>query len=245
MQTHNKTNRLLPAAQAENAQVQDRGGRYGEKMVIPVGDALIAFLEEGSLYSATNPTMGTGIAMGIQTTFSDTANVLCMLRNNDGAGAKKVWPLYLRLICTAAGLTTTSSRMAIVIDDTNRYSSGGTPVLTPNNRNMAIANTSIAIAHFGIITAAAVGGNVRRISNLQLKTQAAPCWMVGDEVIICFGSLAAAMGLLNGAAANAIQKMVALVCIGPLLHSLLFHMWNPANATTAPSWETELCWIER
>jgi hypothetical protein len=201
-----------------------------------------AACEQGTYYKACNPTLGTGIAMGIQTAFSDTANVLAILRNT--SAAKKIIPHYIRLINTVAGATTTSSRAAVVLDTANRYSSGGADLTASIvNANSANGAASIADLRFGALTAAAVAAK-RQVANMQLKTQVAPCWTVGDEVRIIFGADADAQ-LLSGAGPMCIVKNVGPVVLGGQNHSLLLHMWNPANATTPPSWECEFAWWER
>lgn len=200
--------------------------------------------EQGSYFRATNTTIGTGIAMGIQTAFSATANVLLVMRNS--SATVKIIPHYLRLINTAAGSTTTSSRMAVVLDTANRYSSGGTDLSgTIVNANSSKSPTSVVdVLRYNCTAAAAVAA--RTVANLQLKTQAAPCWTVGDEVRINFSPTGDAdPGALSGAASINITKNLGPVILEGQNHSLLFHMWNPANATTAPSWELEFAWWER
>lgn len=205
----------------------------------------MAWTEQGSYFKACNPTLGTGIAMGIQTTFSATANVLSVMRS--ASSTKKVIPHYLRLICTAAGATTTSSRLAVVLDTANRYTSGGTDLTT----GIVCANSGLGpasvvdVLRFGIVTAPAAVA-ARTVANVQLKTQAAPCWTVGDEVRINFApGWDSDPQALSGAAAVAIARNVGNVVLSGQNHCLLVHMWNPANATTAPSWECEWAWWER
>jgi hypothetical protein len=201
--------------------------------------------DEGKYFVAVNPTMGTGIAMGIQTTFNATANVLGILVNNAAAGSgKRLYVDYIRLICTAAGTTTTASDLAVVVDNTNRYSSGGTQ-LTPVcvNADLTSLNTS-ALAYFGALTAAAANA-ARVVSRLRLKTQAAPCWVVGDSVFVKFSAQdGQGIGPTSGTAAQNIGLSAGPVIIGAG-ESVLFHMWNTANATTPPSFEVEIGWYER
>lgn len=199
--------------------------------------------EQGKYFKACNATMGTGIAMGIQTSFSDTANVLFVMVNS--STTKKVIPHYIRLVNTAAGATTTSSHLAVILDTANRYSSGGTDLTTTIvNSCTSVGNTSVVTPLRYNCTATAASAK-RQIGRAALKTQATPCWVVGDEVKILFNSSDGDQGLISGAAATRY-----IVNFGPCVlegqnHSLLLHMWNPANATTAPSWEFELAWWEK
>lgn len=229
----------LQAEAAEGAQQQLAGDEFG---ILHARDEIRGACEQGLYRKAMNATPGTGIAMGIQTAFSDTANVLAILRNT--STTKKIIPHYIRLIVTAAGATTTSSRLALVTDAINRYSSGGTDLNAQIvNANSGGANTTIADLKFGALTAAAASAK-RQIANLALKVQAAPCWTVGDELVLRFGEGVDSQ-TLNGAATVCITKHVGPCVLEGVNHSLLLHMWNVANATTPPSWEVEAAWWER
>lgn len=230
----------LSGAVADGTAKDLRLDRYG---AAAVRNEALAWVEEGTYFRAVNPTLGTGIAMGIQTAWSATANALLVMRSS--SATKSIIPHYIRLINTVAGATTTSSRMAIAIDSANRYSSGGTDltgqIVSPNS---GLGPTSVVdVLRFGAVTAAAAVG-ARYLSNMVLKTQTAPCWTVGDEVRIQF-SEDADPGLTSGSATLSIVKNVGPVILRGQNHCLLLHMWNPANATTAPSWEIEMAWWER
>ena len=113
------------------------------------------------------------------------------------------------------------------------------------NSNTALGpSTAVTVLRFGAVTLSAAGGGTRYVSNTQLKVQAAPCWTVGDEVKIVFGG-DADPGPTNGTATLAISKNIGPVVLGGQNSSLLMHLWNPSNATTAPSWALEMAWWER
>ena len=93
---------------------------------------------------------------------------------------------------------------------------------------------------------------------MALKSQVAPCWTVGDEVLITFGdpTHSSQAGFnssgpsLAASATQSIQTVSIQRNVGPVIlqgqnHCLLVHLWNTGNATTAPSWEVELGWWER
>lgn len=233
--------KLPPAAAADALLAPHRFDPYG---AAHVRNELLAFAEEGSYYKAVNPTLGTGIAMGVQTSFSDTANALAVMV---ASASKQILLHYVRLICTAAGASSVSSHLAVVTDTVNRYSSGGTDLKAQAvNANTGVASaTSLTALWFGAVTAAAVSAK-RQIARSVLKTQAAPSWVVGDEVLLTFANLeGGAMGPVSGAAANAIAKTFGPVVLSGANHSLLLHLWNPSNATTPPSFEVEFAWWER
>ncbi len=188
----------------------------------------------GNYFRFGSPTPGTGIAMGIQVTFSDTANVLLLLYNG---GLKRFVMDFLKLICTAAGASTTSAHVAIKIDNKDRYSSGGTditPLLQPDG---GAQPSSITKCRFGVITANAVGAP-RVVGRDALKVVAAPCWAVNDQVTMTFGTMGQQSGGIAAATAGKIPIAMGPVIIRPGW-SLLVHLWNVANATTPPSWEFE------
>ncbi len=187
----------------------------------------------GNYFRFGSPTPGTGIAMGIQTTFSDTANVLLLLYNG---GSKRFVMDFLKLICAVAGASTTSSHVAIKIDNKDRYTSGGSD-LTLAQPDGGSQPTTITKCKFGAITANAVG-DVRLVGRDTLKVVAAPCWAVNDQVTMSFGTMGQQSGGIAAATAGKIPVAMGPVIIPPGW-SLLVHMANAANATTPPSWEVE------
>jgi hypothetical protein len=252
-QIYGLVNTPVPAAGADGTQSQVRASRYGEPYVLnPLGPGNTSTLD-GYSFVYANPTMGTGIAMGIQTTFSATANVLCIIRNTAAGGGRSTYLRYIRLINTVTGATTSASDIACTIDTANRYSSGGTQLVAGNNYSGS-ANVEATTVHFGACTAAAVV-TPRVVGRAKLKVQAATCWTIGDEVLLTFGGADAGgsgagfgTGLFATAVVGAvgIHKAMGPVVLGPgNNHSFLLHMWNTANATTAPSWEVEVGLFER
>jgi hypothetical protein len=191
----------------------------------------------GPYFQARNASPGTGIAMSITTTFSSTA-ALMLLYNN---GGKTLILDFLRLICSAAGSTTTSSDLVIRTDAKDRYSSGGTSITLVNVSGSG-ETTGVSKCYFGTVVANAESSAIQQM-RMRLKIATAPCWVVGDEVLIAFGTNQPTYSAITGTTAT---KMVhwAPAIIVPSGSSVTFHMWNTANATTAPSWEFELNWLE-
>lgn len=243
-QIHGIVQGTLPSLGTDATQRQVRLDRYGAPHS---RGELFAWAEEGSYFRAlASATPGAGLAQAITTSFSATAVPLVMV---NGSSSKIIIPHYIRLVNTAAGASTTSSQAAISIDTANRYSSGGTDLSTL----VYCANTaygpasSLSSLRAGTVTASAAGAGTRYASNFPLKAQAAPCWTVGDEVLISFGDpgLSGAAGLTSGAATISIVRNVGPVILGAQNSSMLLHLWNVANATTAPSWAFEIAWWER
>jgi hypothetical protein len=238
---YNKVGKALPSSNADGASVQQRGWRYGEGVIVPAGDGIYPFAEEGSYFKAINPTPGTGIAQTIKTSF-DSQNAVFCIRNGDGAGGKRLHMDYLRLICTVVGTSTTRSEGLIAIDNITRYSSGGSAITIAGGANMDVGTASIAVVHFGALSLAAESGSVRRISRFQLRTA---IMVQYEEWIIKFGRPeGGGQETLSGSSA-----LRTWVPVGPGVlgdgDSLTVHIWNTGNASTAPSWEFEAGWIER
>jgi hypothetical protein len=236
------TNRALPSATADTVEQTLRVGRYGEQYQIPIGNSYYGLVEEGSIFSAINPTISTGIAASIQTTFSAT-NGLLSLRNNAGANGVRIQPMSLRIIPTVLPASTTRVECAIAIDSIVRYSSGGTQITALPNVNMDSARTSAAVLHFGALTLAAASANVRYISRFQLSSVIP---ILFEEYYILFGCLGGDAGTLGGTTARRVTVSAPPVCLGPNAnHTMTLHMWVPGNAATAGQYEFELNWIER
>lgn len=237
-------NDSLPGTAADGAAKTQTTDRYG---AMQTRAELLAWAEQGSYFRAlASGTPGTGIAQAITTSFSATAVPLVMV---NGSATKKIIPHYIRLVNTAAGSTTTSSLAAISIDSANRYSSGGTDISGfIYCANSALGpSTAVSVLRAGVVTASAAGGGTRYLSNVSLKAAAAPCWVVGDEVLFVFAdaAMSGSAGALTGTTPVCIVKNVGPVVLGGQDDSLILHLWNPANATTAPSWAFEIAWWER
>lgn len=239
-QSYNIARRAKPSAIAEGAQGQQRGGRYGEAMALPVGIGRWPLALEGSYFKAISPTPGTGIAQAITTAFSATAGALSLF-NGDSAGGAQIYLDYIRLINTVVGASTTRSEALVAIDNIQRYSSGGS-LLTAVNPNMDSSLAGVGVPRFGALVFAAESGSVRRLSRFQLRTA---IMVQYEEWLITFGSeQGAGTTTLSGTAAQRNIVDAGPAVVGPG-HTLTLHLWNPANAATPPSWEVEVGWWER
>lgn len=246
-------NALLPSKSSltnVTARFDDYGNQY-------VNEALSPFQTqayEGSLFvcRAAPAAGGTGVASGITTAFVDTTPCLT-LENNEAAAAGKAYiPLYIRGRVTAAGSTTTSSEISVQVDNTIRYTSGGTALTTSiNNVNAGSgAQASLATVHVGAITAPAAGTRRRFVGSSLAKVATAPVWVVNDILLITFGgqtSFSHSGNLIasDTATPTATVHIPLPACAVPAAGSLALFMANVANATTPPSFEWETCWIER
>jgi hypothetical protein len=235
------TRRAQPTKTADGTQQQFRVSAYGEQPVVPYSAGTYALCDEGSYFKATNPTMGTAITHATTATWSATA-ALAILRNTDAEGGKRIYLDYIDLLVVGTPATATSADLSITIDNTNRFSSGGTAI-TPQNSNMDSAQATIASLNFGAVIATAASGSVRTVTRQRIKTQAAPCLTAGDSVLMNFGVVETVGGPISGTVANILPVSTGPVIIGGG-DSLLVHVWYPA-VTAAPTYEFEMGWWER
>ena len=249
-QIYGKTARAQPTKSADAVQLQPRLTAYGDLVTVPIGIGVNSIADEGSYFNATNATIGTGIIHALTTAWSGTAALFC-LRNTDAEGAKRINLDYIRLVtgATAIGMTAaTSIEFAITIDNTNRYSSGGTSI-TPVNANMDSSQATIAALNFGAVVLSAASGSVRTTTRGALPRRAAPAMVTGDQFMFDFGGSAPPAVDTIGAAAPATAAASFYIPSGPVIigggDSLNFHLWYPSGATTAPTFEFEIGWWER
>jgi hypothetical protein len=228
-----------------------RLGPYGEQVVLNAEDAPNVQALSGARYQAlTVPAVSpAGVAMGIQTTFSDTANIAFILVNGSAAGGKRVVMDYVKVRITAAGSTTTAVEAAIEIDTTNRYSSGGTALAVANATTETNQASVVSQCKYAAVTATAAGGSRKWLWHALIRKAAAPVWIVGDTIHFNFGEVGegslVSAALISSTDANgtAFARPVPPAVIGPG-GSLLLHIANVANATTAPSILVEAGWHE-
>lgn len=240
-QVYGVTRRAQPTKSVDGTQQQIRVSGYGDQYAVMMSAGHYGLADEGAYFKATNPTFGTAVTHATTAAFSATAALFC-LRNNDAEGGKRLFIDYVRLIVAATPTTATSAQMAVTIDNTNRFSSGGTAI-TPVCSNMDSTNATIANLNFGAVVLTAASGSVRNIARHTIKTQATPCLTAGDVIMCDFGSFAAQGAALNGTAPVALPSSFGPIVLGGG-DSLNFHVWYPA-VTVAPSYEFEIGWWER
>jgi hypothetical protein len=217
-------------------------------VTVPLTAGTYPLADEGAYFTAVNPTPGTGIIHALTTAWSATA-ALFVLRNTDAEGAKRIYLDYVKLLCLGTAPTgTTSVRLAITIDNTNRFSSGGTAI-TPTNTNMDSTQATIAALNFGAVVATAASGSVRSVAREAQPPRAAPALVSGDTFFYNFGQVTSESVGVMGSATPATAPGCFTAALPPVIigggDSLLFHQYYPAAATTAPTFEFEIAWWER
>ena len=239
-QTFGKANRAKPTATAESGQVQTRVGRYAETFTNPLGRPLVSLADEGSYFKAINPTPDTGISMSVNAGFL-TTNAAFMIFNGSG-GSTRLYMDYIRLIVKTVPASAVRSEVVLAIDDTSRYSSGGS-TLTAVNTNMDDTTASIATVRFGALTLAAEGANVRRIVRAKMFQA---ILVAESEFLFTFGAEEGynAPQTITGTTALKVGIPLGPAIIGPG-DNLMMHMWHPSNSVTGAAFEVEVGWWER
>lgn len=245
-------NTVLPAKNV-TTNVTARFDDYGDLFALQGLPAALTAALEGALFVARNtPTVGgTGVALGINVAFVDTTPAL-VLTNNEAAGGKTYLPQYIRARITAAGASSTSAEISAEVDNTNRFSSGGTSLTSKiNNANAgSTVPASLATLVVGAVTAAAAGARRRFVGAAVAKIAASPLWIVQDVVTVTFGGTPqfaqTAAVVASDSAAPAVNSHVPMAaCAIPPGGSFVLNWANIANAVTPPSVEFEMAWIER
>ncbi len=120
-----------------------------------------------SVFVATNPTPGTGIASKADATSRSATTGLMNIFNGaktDGTEPYTIMPVMLRLTAKAANTSAADFRLSLYLDNINRYSSGGSAITEVSPRISAVsgftAPTSKATIHFGALTLNAAGSEV-------------------------------------------------------------------------------------
>ena len=82
-----------------------------------------------------------------------------------------------------------------------------------------------------------------------MPRRAAPALVTGDQLFFDFGQASSPSVNVVGAAAPATAPQNMNMGLGPIIigggDSINFHLWYPAGATTAPTYEFVLAWFER
>lgn len=210
---------------------------------------LTGLADEGVLYVATNPTIGTPIATTTSVvdagnsgaTSAQTRPVALLYNANTQQSNINLYPLTLNMQLSQVPTSATSWQMAMWLEPVgaSAYTSGGSQI-TPNALNQAISTVSRAQFHFGAITAAATTTGGRLIARRQINS-AVPVTL--DQWFFSFGYMHSSDQASGGASAKNLMFGLPTVVVPPQW-ALKIGMWGASNAA-APSWEFELVYAER
>lgn len=235
-----------------------RRGPYGDLSVMALAAASEHPLaDEGSWFVATNPTPGTGVAYALQTSFSDTANGLFVIQNNQPAGGANLWLKYIKLILTGTAPASTTSMDFTIRTDTSAMTptagsvqiaggAGAQTIFETNHPDATAPQVNIWAFSAGAMTVPATSASGRRVGRIHIPTNVA---VSGDEYEVQFGAPDRNSGSagLTAARATAPARMVAHaapVVLQPQSWAVVTMWWNGA-ATNTPNFEYELGLVVR
>ena len=201
-------------------------------------------LDEGSYFTATNPTPGTGIATTTSITAETQVSPVMLIQNQWGVNdpnAKNIYLMGLNLIVTAAPTSATFWQGSLRMDLANplKYTSGGS-VITPVGCNGSASAASKAQIYFGAIVALAQAASGRLVANF-MANPLIP--LVKDEIRLEFGT-GVQTTLSATAAANTVRSIQLPAIAIPPQGWIALQMWGGSNAG-APAFEFQLDYIER
>lgn len=231
-----KVLKLLPNAYQDNTNGNIRGGKYGEQYVLNTLDKKI-LSDEGSYIFASNPTPGSGIAINIQTSFDATKPAL-LIKNTGNINSIYLDTVKL-ILSVVGGGTPTELMYAWVVDNIDRYTSGGT-LLSAVSPNSNIQANNKAKVYFGAITATAASNDKRVVGQGHLRKTAN---VVGDTYLFTFDG----KGTFEREAETVHRTEVPCppIIVNGNNHSALLYLWNTGETTTAKTFLADIGWYER
>jgi hypothetical protein len=243
-----RVSRVLPQVNQDLSLVQNqRLSRYGEPYVQSLVPTKHILADEGQYFVVTNPTIGTGVAQALLTSFTNTS-ALFVIKNNDAPGGKRIYFDYMRLLLTAAPAAGVSLEFALQLDSASRAPTAGNVAVTPVNVNSDSTAASVANVqafNAAALTVPAPGSTARTVGRCRIPTGIN---VVGDEYVLqcgvdCPGSSSPLTAIRATQPARLIAGSAPIV-IGPQ-QSLVIYRWALTETTTAPSYEYELGYWER
>lgn len=222
--------------------IQQRGSRRGEAFVLNIVPHMGEASDDQSYFQTTTPTIGTAVTYGLQTAFSDVAGFM-HIWNNDVPGGKRIILHQLGLICVIVGASATGVDFAIKMDTLPRIPTANASAITPVNTRSGSKIGSIAQVYIplaGIPTMPAASAQARIIDRGRLRMTIP---LAGDEYGLNFGAVDGT-GPMAGTAVGRYVANVSPVTIDPG-HSCTIYLWEPAVATTSPTFEISMGHIER
>lgn len=247
-----EASRNLPA-QFDQTDIALRGGPYGELFTAPVLPEAQVSADEGTYWTVTNPTPGTGIAtIAAQTTLADISPFI-LFKNNwqiTDNNRRRIIAKFLRLTCTAPGTAGTQLRFASKVDGVGtRYASGATLIAgnntigvatnQPQNANSDISWGSALQFYAGPIVAAAAS-SPRLLDALTIRTTIP---VIGDTYQIIFGDNESPATASIPATVSSFGLNVGPMVVGPQEWGA-FHIWLPSQSA-ASSYEITFGYVER
>lgn len=192
--------------------------------------------DTGRHFCAMTQTPGTAynLSGATQNAFSATAAMWTITNTTTAAVGTRIYPERAFVLITTAGTGATRAEVAIAIDSTSRYASGGTSQVVKNVNMDSTTVSSIATVFGGDIVAAAASGSVRYTARATVSSAATA---IGQMYSIVFGG--------GNSVTPEGGRMLVLppIVIGPGGTGLV-HLWFP-GLSAQPTGELMVCWNEK
>jgi len=199
-----------------------------------------------SYFTSKNGTFGTGIACNGTPTAITATEIMMTMYN--GESSALVIPDYIQLRCTAIGTANVDTKLLFMLDNKNRWSSGGTKLTNASTYmigGQTTNATSDVTCYFGDVTGNAASANVVETAGITLASAAsATAVEVGDVYHISFGTDTSPGSLmLHDSQENLHNYVVPPHWVGPGA-TLCVYLWQ-TSASAASSFEVDCGWIQR
>ena len=212
-------------------------------------------------YVGNNPTYRTAIATNTDPTAIAATEGMFHLHNSassDGGDNRNViiCPLYLKLFCTVANASGTDFSIKVSTDVIERHTDTTGTQLTMNSTFVHSDTTdrprptAVAEAWFGDLTLIAASSEKQVGDVIVRPPGSAAAQVIGDEILIAFGSYGQTANVGNTAPATTFTnnaknflKSLPPVFLGPG-SSLIMQPFSTAGAATGASWYVELGVVE-
>jgi hypothetical protein len=192
--------------------------------------------DSANYYTMTTPTPGTGIISNNGTTAVATTPSLVLFN----AGVLNVYLMYLRLSSTVVGGGAATKNFTFYLDQANRYTSGGTALVSQNTNMSSNAKSSLS-GVTGAITAAAASPNQRTLMNDWFRVALAD--VVGDVYEWQFGAPSGVgVGSSPATVANFVRSAPPIV-LQPQ-NCFLMNIWS-STFTQGITWEVQIGYAEK
>lgn len=224
---------------SQNVDVGLRLDSYGGQFTNPRVRREHVLATEGSYFVVNNAQ--TAIAPNYNTAFTATAPFITIFNG----GTQRVNLAYCALTAVVAGACTTTAgytAVAVVVDQGNRYTSGGTDLsskIVPPSYGFPVQSLAgIQIVCGAIVATSSNPRTVVGLRNVRPNVSSTVINVVGDMNLLTFGSVEGATGSIVIANANIMPQALPPIVIAPgntaLIHLFYPVMTAPSAATYAP-----------
>ncbi len=238
--------RARPSKYADQSQAPVRLSNRGETVTQSLhGGKMHTLAQEGSYFVATNPTVATGIAGIAAADGYNAAETLFLLYNQSTqAEGIQICLDFLELQCTVVDTNGTDLRFDHHIDNTDRFTSGGSNI-TPVSPNMDSSASAKGRLRFGAVVSSAASSSVRYLGGRQL---ASTDLVANDLMLFTYGGSNAFSNQNSNLTEEATLSRFWHVACPPVVLgpgcSYLFTI-NSASQSGAATWTFNCGWWER